>query len=128
MSWVSTEIKFQQMCTEGKGKFSSADGRVVAYEDTEFAVSLNGEVFDRTIRTTDCDIIIQEGKCPSCRSFRPTLRVKHSRWSKNSTKLYTNHRFLNTSQKCKRIKKLQARTSLLEKEVKVLKQRCSNTC
>ena len=76
------EIKFQQMCTETKGKFSSADGRVVAYEDTEFALSLNGEVFDRTIRTTDCDIIVQEEKCPSCRSFRPTLRAMHSRWSK----------------------------------------------
>ena len=121
------EIKFQQMCTERKGKFSSAGGRVVAYEDTEFAVSLNGEVFDRTIRTTDCDIIVQEGKCPSCRSFRPNLRAIHSRWSKKpqspkTPQNCTNHRFMNTPQKIKRIKKLQARTSLLEKEVKVLKE------
>ena len=123
-----SEIKFQQMCTERKGKFLSVDGRVVTYEHTEFALSLNWEVFDRTIRTTDCDIIVQEGKCPSCRSFRPTLRTMHSRWSKkprspNTPQNCTNHRFLNTPQKFKRIKKLQARTSLLKKEVKVLKER-----
>ena len=114
------EIKFQQMCMERKGKFLSADGRVVAYEDTKFGVSLNGEVFDRTIRTTDCDIIVQEGKCPSCQYFRPTLRAMHSRRSKKpqspkTPQNCTNHRFLNTPQKLKRIKKLLARTSLLEK-------------
>ena len=122
------EIKFQQMSMERKGKFSSMDGRVVAYEDAGFAVSPNGEVFDRTIRTTDCDVIFREGKCPSCQSIRPTLRAMHSRWLKKprspkTPQKSTNHRFLNTPEKLKRIEKLQARTSLLEKEVKVLKER-----
>lgn len=122
------EIKFQQMSMERKGKFLSTDGRVVAYEDAGFAVSLNGEVFDRTIRTTDCDVIFHEGKCLSCQSFRPTLRAMHSRWLKKprspkTPQKSTNHCFLNTPEKLKRIEKLQARTSLLEKEVKVLKER-----
>lgn len=121
------EIKFQQMSMERKGKFLSTDGRVVAYEDAGFAVSLNGEVFDRTIRTTDCDVIFHEGKCLSCQSFRPTLRAMHSRWLKRprspkTPQKSTNHCFLNTPEKLKRIEKLQARTSLLEKEVKVLKE------
>ena len=44
----STLLECIQSSLERKGKLSSADSRVVAYEDTGFAVSLNGEVFDRT--------------------------------------------------------------------------------
>ena len=121
------EAKFQQMCMERKGTFSSADGRVVAYEDTGFPITLNGEVFDRTVRTSNCSIIIQEGKCHSCQSFRPTLRSMYSRWSRKpqspkSPQKFTNHRFLKTPQKCKLIKKLEARTSLLESKVMDLKE------
>ena len=54
----------------------------------------------------------------------------HSRWMKKSRspktpKKYANHRFLNTPQKVKKIEKLQARASLLEREVKVLTERIS---
>ena len=61
------EVKFQRICTERKATFSSVDGRVVAYEDTGFSISLNGEVFDLIIRTSIDTIHVVNVKRPHIR-------------------------------------------------------------
>ena len=124
--------KFQQMVKDKKQVFSSADGNTVAYADGGFSFTLNGEIFDCTVRTTGCDILVHEGKCHTCRDYRPTLRAMYSRWlkkpsSQKTPKKFTNHRFMNTPQKKKKIEKLQMRTSFLEREVAILKERISAT-
>ena len=81
---MSGPSRFQEMSGDRKGKFSSADGSTVAYEDARFSVTLNGKIFKRTIRTTNYDILVHEKKCCSCHGFRPTLRAMHSRWMKKS--------------------------------------------
>ena len=70
---------------------------------------------------------VHEGRCRirTCRDFRLTLRVMHSQWlktkvTKNSKKAYQSS-FPEYATKLKKIKKLQAHTSLLPKEVEVLK-------
>ena len=107
LSSVSRPSRFQEMSGDRKGNFSSADGSTVAYEDARFSVTMNGKIFKRTIRTTNCDILVHEKKCCSCHGFRPTLRAMHSRWMKKSRSPKTpkkcgNHRFLNTPQKLKK--------------------------
>ena len=72
--------KFQQMVKYKKQVFSSADGNTVAYAHSGFCFTLNGEIFNCTVRTTGCDILVHEGKCLTCRDYRPTLRAMYSRW------------------------------------------------
>ena len=79
------DTKFEEMSKNRKGTFLSADGKTIAFEDAKCLVTLNGKSFIRTIRTTGCDILVQEGKCHSCRNFRAMLRAMHSRWLKRSS-------------------------------------------
>ena len=84
----------------------------------------------RTIRTSQCDIPIHGGKCEPCSQFRPTLRAMHSCWVKKpqspkTPKKYTNNRYLNTPEKLKKLKSVQARTAFLLKEVNILSKKLS---
>ena len=102
------DVKFEPMIKGKKGKLSGVDGRMLAYEDAGCSVMLNGESFSRTIRTTNCDILVHEGKCSSCHDFRRALRTMYSWWLKRPASLKTpksctNSHFLNTPQKIKRI-------------------------
>ena len=74
---------FLSMSSERKGKFLSVKQEVTAYEDTSSVIKVDGEEYDRTIRTSGCTII-SNGRCPSCAKFRPSLRAMYSRWQRKT--------------------------------------------
>ena len=62
-----------------RGKFIGKDGSVTAFIDDYAPITTNGEIFLRSFRTSNCELLVQ--KCKSCITYRKTLRVLHSRWS-----------------------------------------------
>ena len=118
---------FEDMAKGKKGKFLSVQGKLVTFEDEGFVIDLNGKKYMRTIRTSQCDIPIHGGKCEPCSQFRPTLRAMHSRWVKKpqSPKTPKKYTYLNTPEKLKKLKSVQARTAFLLKEVDILSKKLS---
>ena len=99
------------MAKEKKGRFLSIQGGVTAFDDEGFMVELNGKMYVRTIRTSQCDILIhgENFKCESCRQFWPTVRAMYSRWLKKlvspqTPKKFAYNRYLNTPEKLKKLK------------------------
>ena len=117
--------QFLPMATAHKGVFVSAIGEEKAHFEEGFQVILNGDVYHQTIRTATCSLLVGQGKCSSCKSYRPQLRAMYSRWSKKCAVApkYTNDRYLNTPQKKRKMKELQVRAHTAEKEVKKLRER-----
>ena len=50
--------------------------------DTNGPYCLNGNVYDETIRSAKCHILVQGAKCPECVSYKTTLRVLYHKWLK----------------------------------------------
>ena len=97
-----------------KGRFLLTQGMLVAFEDEGFAVDLNNKKYTRTIRTSQCDILIHGDKCG------PTLRAMQSHWSKKpqspkTPMKFTNNRYLNTPEKLKKL--LEKKVCLLSKKL-----------
>ncbi len=57
------------MLAEKKGKIIASDGTVSAYLDENTVVKLNGEVYNKTIRTPTCEILCKTVKCCTCKSY-----------------------------------------------------------
>ena len=113
------------MATAHKGVFVSGSGGEKARLEKDFQVILNGDVYHQTIRTTTRSLLVSQGKCNSCKSYRPQLRAMCSRWSKKVAvpAKYTNNRYLSTPQKKRKMKELQVHAYTTEKEVKKLRER-----
>ena len=116
--------KFIDMVKAKKGVLKSTGGNQTATIDDTFKVSLNGEAYQQTIRTTNCGLLVHGAKCQACTDYRSQLRAMHSRWSRNKDKVskFGNNRYLNTPQKQKKMKNLQARAYSAEQEVKKLRE------
>ena len=119
------DSQFLPMATAHKGVFVSGSGEEKARLEKDFQVILNGDVYHQTIRTATCSLLVGQGKCSSCKSYRPQLRAMYSRWSKKAavSAKYTNNRYLNMPQKKRKLKELQVRAHTAEKEVKKLWER-----
>ena len=117
--------QFLPMATAHKGVFVSGSGEEKERLEKDFQVILNGDVYHKTIRTTTCSLFVSQGKCNSCKLYRPQLRAMCSRWSKKAavSAKYTNNRYLSTPQKKRKMKELQVRAYTAEKEVKKLRER-----
>ena len=113
------------MATAHKGVFMSGKGEEKARLEKDFQVVINGHVHYQTICTATCSLLVSQGKCTSCKSYRPQLRAMYSRWSKKPavSAKYANNRYLNTPQKKRKMKELQVRAHTAEKEVKNLRAR-----
>ena len=75
--------QFLSMLEAKKGKLLSRDGHaVMAYEDSSAPVTLNGEEYLKTARRSLCELVVNGTKCPSCVSYRNTLRKSYHRWLK----------------------------------------------
>ena len=115
-----------------RGKFIGKDGSITAFVDDYAPITTNGEIFLRTVRTSNCELLVHDQKCKSCIAYRRTLRVLHSRWSvRNSADIsssssHTNNRYLNTPEKCVKISKLKQRVKIAESEVVRLKEKVLN--
>ena len=70
---------FLQMAMEKK---SFREGRVCASIDDYADVTLNGETYSCTLRTSSCEMLVPTGKCANCVSYRASLRTMHTQWKK----------------------------------------------
>lgn len=119
--------RFIQMASSKHGKLMSKDGKkVVGFIDKYAPVCLNGDTYDCTVRNSECEIIVNGGKCEKCVSYRDTLRKAYHRWQKKkqrspgrhtSTTSKTNFRYLNTPEKQERYKKLKHRSRTVERRL-----------
>ena len=120
------QSKYIEMADARKGIFKSKDGVARAKVDTSLPVTLDGEVYHSTIRTTNCHILSLSPMCSKCKDYVSILRTCYSRWCKKSgdeVSEFTNNRYLTSPQKTKKIEQLQRkvvagrqeRTALLEK-------------
>ena len=116
--------KFISIVKAKKGVVKSTSGQRTAAIDNAFQVSLNGEVYQQTIRTTDCSLLVHGTKCQTCTDYWSHLRAMYSQWSHNKGEVskFSNNRYLNTPQKQKKMKSLQARAYSAEQEVKKLRE------
>ncbi len=116
------DLHFVKMVLAKKGAILGQDGRVSAFVDNEI-VMLSGMVYQRTVRTGDCDILCPApgSKCSKCADYRANLRSLYCRWSKKhsngpevsssseSSSKYANDRYLNTPEKLTKIHSLRKR-------------------
>ena len=126
------ESKFVTFVDSRKGKLFNKSGGIAAYVDHYAPVYLNEEIFHKTVRTSDCEMLVHGQKCDLCSSYRRTLRVLQDRWSKrssdelSSSSSHTNDRYLNTPEKLAKVANLRQRVKNAENEVMRLKERLRN--
>lgn len=109
------------------GVFLSQNGDAKAkLEVTEDA---SGDTYSTTIRTSQCELLIScEGvsRCDACKTYSKTLRALYSRFSNNERIMtpskFTNNRYLSSPHKERKLKHLQKRALMAEKEVERLKE------
>lgn len=99
------EAKFIDFVSKRKGKLLNRSGAVAATIDEYAPVHLNGEMFQKTIRTMQCELLIHTQKCRSCVNYQRTLRILCDRWSRrdseelSSSSSHTNIRYMSTPEK-----------------------------
>ena len=69
------ESHFSEVTQARKGKFKSTSGSLVAFVDDYCPISLNGEMYDSTIRTVKCEMLVNGVKCESCKKYQSILFV-----------------------------------------------------
>ena len=83
-----------------------------AFIDDFSPVEINGEVFLRTVRYAECEYLVRDARCDSCKSYRANLRALSSRHKqqalstptkRTSISSHVNFRYLNTPEKAKRL-------------------------
>ena len=80
---------------------------------------MNGEIYQSTLRTTECSLLSQSPLCSQCRDYGPVLRSIYSQWigkSRDHVNKFTNNRYLTPSQKDAKLKNLQDRVHQERKE------------
>ena len=124
------DVQFVKMLELKKGRLLAKDGKKVAARmDGYSSVELNGEHYSKTVRVSNCELLVQGAKCPSCVSYRSTLRRIYHRWvqvrspRRQLSSSKTNIRWLNTPEKTKRYSHLRTRMNAKEKEVKRLREK-----
>lgn len=111
---------FVEMGKSRKGKFLTNSG--------ELRAELESTSPSETIRTTNCDILVKNGKCLHCSQYRSQLRMMVSRHKGKSAvpSKFSNERYLNTPQKIIKIKSLRERATAAESEVQKLTNLMNN--
>ena len=119
--------QFVQMAKAKGGIFMSQTPQSAsAVLDTNGLHCLNGHVYDETIRSTKCHILVQGAKCPECVGYRTTLRVLYHKWLKQQDHPVhekTNDRWLNPPQLRDRLQLTRSKYQVERKKVDYLKQK-----
>ena len=68
------ESRFSEVTQVRKGKFKSTSSSLMAFVDDYCPISLNSEVYDSTIRTVKCEVLVIGVKCESSKEYWSTLR------------------------------------------------------
>lgn len=124
---------FVSMLEARKGEVKGVDGAQSAYLDKRTSVTLNGDVYHETVRSSSCELITKGQKCQSCVKYRSTLRSLYGRWKKTSSpsesrsavSSHTNYRYLTTPEKKMRLANLRSENKALHRQVDQLKQHIS---
>lgn len=123
---------FVDMVSSKKGKVISPSGNVAAYIDCNAAVTLKGQTFGQTVRSSNCKILVPNGKCSACVTYRDSLRAMHHKWTKRqdespskvtSTHSHVNERWLNTPQKKTKLARVKLRLRASEKKSAYMKEK-----
>ena len=121
---------FVAMLDARKGEVKAADGTCSAYLDKRMSVSLHGELYSNTVRSSSCELLTNGEKCQACVKYRSTLRAMHVRWQKRSSpsersaiSSHTNYRYLNSPDKKTRLTNLHSANKALQRQVDQLRQR-----
>ena len=105
------DTKFIDVCIAKKGQILSRNNQVVAYLDSTACVSADGQMYAKTVRHSQCEMLVLGSRCNKCANYRDNLRVisRNHLLSKKQTKYSkrTNFRYMKTPQKERRLKALQ---------------------
>ena len=108
------ESRFSEITQARKGEFKSSSGSLVAFVDDYCPISLNGEVYDSTIRTVKCELLVNGVKCECCKQYRSTLRSmchrqnSHKAKQSSAVSSHANYRYLKTPEQRERMSQLKA--------------------
>ena len=72
---------FVGMIVSRKGKLLSPNGEIKAQLDSGFPVANGKQTYSKTVRTINCELLVNGEKCINCSKYRCTLRSLHSRYS-----------------------------------------------
>ena len=77
--------QFIEMVSSKRGTCKGRNGKdIIAVVDKYAPVTLNGEVYDATVRNSQCEIIISGAKCKKSISYRDYFRKAYHCWIKPS--------------------------------------------
>ena len=123
------EKRFLDVCKSRKDNIKNHSGGVVAYRDDYCPVSLHGELYSSTIRSTQCELLVNGVKCDTCKRYRSVLRSMHSRSQKQDSEKnsrvssHTNYRYLKTPERRSRMRQLKADLDQSKREIEILKSK-----
>ena len=122
------EKRFLDVCKSRKD-IKNHSGGVIAYRDDYCPVSLHGELYSSTIRSTQCELLVNGVKCGTCKRYRSVLRSMHSRSQKQDSEKnsrvssHTNYRYLKTPERRSRMRQLKADLDQSKREIEILKSK-----
>ena len=119
---------FVSMVQAKKGSIVSPDGKVVACLDQYTPLIVEDTCYSATVRTKSCEVLTTSYKYSSCKAYRSNLHAIYNRWCKRSvtpstddTSSHSNHRYLGSPQKKRKMLRLRQRVHSIEKTVDRLK-------
>eukprot|EP00731_Ephydatia_muelleri_P010173 Em0005g759a len=120
---------FLELADARKGIFHSPSKNMVAFIDSFFPVMFEDEMYSRTLRCNECELLVTNNRCDTCKQYRCTLRALHSQWLRQQKKTanhasissHTNFRYLKTPERQQRIRRLRNEIVNKRKEVERLK-------
>lgn len=120
---------FIAMLEAKKGKLLSKDRSAASCLDTYAPVNVDDKLYSKTVRCSNCELLVSKGKCSSCVRYRDSLRKIYHRCQKQkslsppcreSTNSHADFSLLTTPEKNKRYTNLRTRLKSTEREVKRL--------
>lgn len=97
-----------------------------------FPVELNGHVYNRTVCSVDCEMIVHEMKCDACKAYRSNLwslcsrhkqQINVTPTKRTNAVSQVNFCYLSTPEKAARLSSCSTEAKVAKKEVKCLKHR-----
>ena len=121
------DTKFVDVCIAKNGQILSRNNQVVAYLDSTTCVSADGEIYARTVRHSQCEMLVLGSCCKKCADYRDNLRVisRNHSLSKKRIKFskHTNFRYMKSPQKKRRLKLLQQSLHNKKRQLQRLKSK-----
>ena len=69
------DSKFVDVCSAKNGQILSRNKQVVTYLDSTVCVSADGQIYAKTVRHSECEMLVLGSYCNKCASYRDNLRA-----------------------------------------------------